>query len=98
MSQDYCCPERVLYCRENRKQGRCLLKIANVLFRVNNSRILGELIIEVAGQCDFSKGRKAYLIRASECHARRKAEVRNKTNNPILNLTPENITQHSGIE
>ena len=22
----------------------------------------------------------------------------NKTNNPILNLTPENITQHSGIE
>ena len=22
----------------------------------------------------------------------------NKTNDPILNLTPENITQHSGIE
>ena len=22
----------------------------------------------------------------------------NKTNNPILNLAPENITQHSGIE
>ena len=28
----------------------------------------------------------------------RKPPNNNKTNDPILNLTPENITQHSGIE
>ena len=28
----------------------------------------------------------------------KKEPNKNKTNDPILNLTPENITQHSGIE
>ena len=29
---------------------------------------------------------------------RKKVNLENKINDPILNLTPENITQHSGIE
>ena len=49
--------------KENRKQGRCLLKIANVLFQADHSRMAREPI-KVGGLHAEEK-----LIRASEHHA-----------------------------
>ena len=62
---------------------KCSIQLFREFLRKENSTTFEELSPE-----DLNSHLKFFL----------QVQGRNKTNDPILNLTPENITPHSGIE